>query len=35
MKKIVFMLLIFTVLFGKAFAQEKDFDEVDIVSTVP
>ena len=35
MKKFVFMLLIFTVLFGKAFAQENDFDEVDIVSTVP
>ena len=35
MKKIVFMLLIFTVLFGKAFAQENDFDEVEIVGTVP
>ena len=33
MKKIVFMLLIFTVLFGKAFAQENDFDEVEIVGT--
>jgi len=33
MKKIVFMLLIFTVLFGKAFAQEDEFVEFDIVTS--
>ena len=35
MKKIVFVLLFFTVLFGKAFAQEDEFVEVDIVTSIP
>ena len=35
MKKFVFVLLIFTVLFGKAFAQENEFVDVEIDTSIP